>query len=183
MSKKWYIVQTYSGQENSVKDALERRVKSMNFEDKIFQVLSPEETYEETRKDGKKVEKTRKIFPGYIFVEFDVEEGGEVDDRAWFMVRNTPGVTGFLGSSGKGTKPNPVRKSEMDAILMRIGKIEKPTLEFKVGDKVEIIAGPFKGQVCEVSAVNEANQTVTVLTEMFGRFTPNELDATEVKAL
>ncbi len=181
MSKKWYIVQTYSGQENSVKDALERRIKSMNFEDKIFQVLCPEEEYEETRKDGKKVIKTRKIFAGYLFVEFEVD--GEVDDRAWFMVRNTPGVTGFLGSSGKGTKPNPVRKDEMDAILMKVGKIQKPTIEFKVGDKVEIINGPFRGQICEVSSINEANQTVTVLTEMFGRLTPNELAANDVKAI
>jgi len=180
MSKKWYIVQTYSGQENSVKEALERRIKSMNFEDKIFQVLSPEEQYEEIKKDGKKVVKTRKLFPSYLFVEFEVDK--EVDDRAWFMVRNTPGVTGFLGSSGKGTKPNPVRASEINDILMKIGKIEKPSIEFKAGDKVEVIAGPFTGQIGEVSNVNEATQTVTVLIDMFGRLTPTECEAKDVKA-
>lgn len=181
MAKKWYVVQTYSGQENSVKEALERRVKSMNFEDKIYQVLSPEEQYEETKKDGTKVTKTRKIYPGYLFIEFEVI--GEVDDKAWFMVRNTPGVTGFLGSSGKGTKPSPVRQSEMDAILMRMGKMEKPQFEFAAGDRVEIVAGPFKGQAVDVSSVNEANQIVTVLIDMFGRLTPTELPASDVKKI
>ncbi len=181
MSKKWYIVQSYSGQENSVKEALERRVKSMNFEDKIYQVLSPEETYEEIRKDGKKVQKTRKIYPGYLFVEFEVQD--EVDDKAWFMVRNTPGVTGFLGSSGQGTKPNPVRKSEMDQILMRMGRIEKPSFDFAVGDKVQIVSGPFKGQMSDISAINEATQVVTVLIDMFGRLTPTEVKVTEIKKL
>jgi transcriptional antiterminator NusG len=181
MAKKWYVVQTYSGQENSVKEALERRVKSMNFEDKIYQVLSPEESYEETKKDGKKVVKTRKIYPGYLFVEFEVID--EVDDKAWFMVRNTPGVTGFLGSSGKGTKPSPVRQSEMDSILMKMGKMEKPQFEFKAGDKVEVVNGPFKGQIVDVSSVNEATQIVTVLIDMFGRLTPTDFDAKDVKAL
>jgi transcriptional antiterminator NusG len=181
MSKKWYIVQTYSGQENSVKEALERRIKTMGFEDKIFQVISPEEQYEETRKDGKKVIKTRKLYPSYLFVEFEVEK--EVDDRAWFMVRNTPGVTGFLGSSGRGTKPNPVRASEINDILMKMGKIEKPSIDFAVGDKVSVAAGPFAGQSGEVSAVNEATQTVTVLIDMFGRLTPTDFDAKDIKAL
>jgi transcriptional antiterminator NusG len=181
MSKKWYIVQTYSGQENSVKEALERRIKTMGFEDKIFQVISPEEQYEETRKDGKKVIKTRKLYPSYLFVEFEVEK--EVDDRAWFMVRNTPGVTGFLGSSGRGTKPNPVRASEINDILMKMGKIEKPSIDFAVGDKVSVAAGPFSGQSGEVSAVNEATQTVTVLIDMFGRLTPTDFDAKDIKAL
>lgn len=181
MSKKWYIVQTYSGQENSVKEDLEHRIESMGFQDKVLQILSPDEEYEETKKDGKKVVKTRKMFPGYVFVEMEVEK--EVDEKAWFMVRNTPKVTGFLGSSGNGAKPNPVPQSEMNEILMKIGKIEKPTFDIKVGDKVLIINGPWKEQVAEVSQVNEEKGIVTVLVEMFGRLTPNELAISEVKKM
>lgn len=194
--KKWYIVQTYSGQENSVKEDLELQVKSRGFEDQILQIIAPDETYEETKVDKKgvtkKVTKTRKIYPSYLFVEIDVEEVMDpvtkvkkyiVDDEAWFMIRNTPGVTGFLGSSGRGTKPNPVRQSEMDGILMRIGKIQKSEFEFHVGDKVEVVVGPFAGQTGEISKVNEAKETVTVLLPMFGRLTPNDLVITDVKKL
>lgn len=181
MSRKWYIVQTYSGQEGSVKDDLERRIQSMGFQDKIYQILSPEETYEEIKKDGKKVQKTRKMFPGYIFVEMEVEH--EVDEKAWFMVRNTPKVTGFLGSSGNGTKPNPVPQSEMNEILMKIGQIQKPVYDLKVGDKVEITQGMWKDKVCEISAINEAREVVTVLLDMFGRQTPTEFSFSEVKKI
>ncbi len=181
MSKKWYIVQTYSGQENSVKEDLERRITSMGFEDKIYQILSPDEEYEEVKKDGKKVIKTRKMFPGYVFVEMEVEK--EVDERAWFMVRNTPKVTGFLGSSGNGTKPNPVPQSEMNEILMRIGKLEKPVYDFAVGDKVLITSGPWRDTVASISAVNQEKKIVTVLVEMFGRLTPNELSIESVKKI
>ena len=181
MAKKWYVVQTYSGQENSVKEALERRVKSMNFEDKIYQVLSPEESYEETKKDGKKVVKTRKIYPGYLFIEFEVID--EVDDKAWFMVRNTPKVTGFLGSSGGGTKPVPVPKDEMDAILNKLGLIVKPKLEFNVGDKVRVISGPFIDREYEIARVNEEKETIIVLSELFGTTVENELAFNEIKKI
>jgi transcriptional antiterminator NusG len=188
MSRKWYIAQTYSGQENSVKKDLERRIQSLGFQDKIYQILSPDEVYEDVKKvkvDGqtqeKKVQKTRKMFPGYIFVEMEVEK--EVDEKTWFMVRNTPGVTGFLGSSGNGTKPNPVPQYEMDEILMKIGQLEKPVFDFKVGDKVEVTSGPWKNQVCEISAVNQEKNIVTVLIDMFGRLTPTELGFDEVKKL
>lgn len=179
MSKKWYIVQTYSGQENSVVKDLENRRKSMGFEDKILQVMSPDEEYEETKKDGSKVIKVRKMFPGYVFVEMEVEK--EVDERAWFMIRNTPKVTGFLGSSGNGAKPNPVPQTEMETLLIRIGKLEKPTFDLQIGDNVLIVAGPWKDQVCSISAVNQEKQIVTVLVEMFGRLTPTELAFNEVK--
>ncbi len=194
--KKWYIVQTYSGQENSVKDDLEKQVKSRGFENTIFQIIAPEVKYEETKTNKKgvvtKVEKSRKIYPSYLFVEIEVEEQIDpatkvkkyvVDDEAWFMIRNTPGVTGFLGSSGKGTKPNPVRQSEMDQILISIGKKEKKEFEFKVGDKVEVVTGPFAGQIGEISKVNEAKEVVTVLLPMFGRLTPNDLVVTDVKKI
>lgn len=181
MSKKWYIVQTYSGQENSVKDDLEHRIESMGFQDKILQILSPDEEYEEEKKDGKKVIKQRKMFPGYVFVEMEVDK--EVDERAWFMVRNTPKVTGFLGSSGNGTKPNPVPQSEMNEILLRIGKMEKPSFEFNVGDKVLITTGSWRDTIALISAINPEKEMVTVLVEMFGRLTPLELNFSEVKKI
>ncbi len=179
MSKKWYIVQTYSGQENSVTEDLKHRSISMGFKDIILDVISPDETYEETKKDGTKVTKTRKMFPGYVFVLMEVEK--EVDERAWFMIRNTQKVTGFLGSSGNGTKPNPVPQSEMDVILMRMGVLEKPRFEIGLGDKVLIINGPWRDQIASVSAINEEKQIITVLVEMFGRLTPTELAFDEVK--
>ena len=112
--KRWYVVTTYSGFENSVKQDLERRMESMNMTHLIYQVLVPEEVEEVTDKKGNVKQKVNKMFPGYVFVEMEVE--GEMDEKAWFMVRNTPKVTGFLGSSGGGTKPVPVPKDEMDEI-------------------------------------------------------------------
>ena len=153
----------------------------MNMTHLIYQVLVPEEVKEVVDKKGKKKEKVEKLFPGYVCVEMEVDK--EMDEDAWFMVRNTPGVTGFLGSSGRGTKPNPVRASEINDILMKMGKIEKPSIEFTVGQKVTIISGLFSGQSGEVSAVNEATQTVTVLIDMFGRLTPTDFDAKDLKAL
>lgn len=164
--KRWYIVTTYSGYENSVKQDLERRRESMNMQDLIFQVLVPEEVKEVVDKKGKKKEKVEKLFPGYVFVEMEVD--GEMDEDAWFMVRNTPKVTGFLGSSGGGTKPVPVPKSEMDAILDKLGLIQKPSFEISVGDKVEIVSGAFSGTVAEVVAVNIEKRTITIPVALFG---------------
>lgn len=181
MSKKWYIVQTYSGQENSVVEDLNHRTESMGFQNIIIQAMSPDEEYEDVKKDGKKVIKTRKMFPGYVFVEMEVDK--EVDERAWFMIRNTQKVTGFLGSSGNGAKPNPVPQSEMNELLMRMGKIEKPTFDFKVSDKVLITNGIWKNQIATVSAINGEKAIITVLVEMFGRLTPTELSFTDVQKI
>ncbi len=164
--KRWYIVTTYSGYENSVKQDLERRRESMNMTDLIYQVLVPEEIKEVVDKKGKKKEKVEKLFPGYVFVEMEVE--GEMDEDAWFMVRNTPKVTGFLGSSGGGTKPVPVPKAEMDAILDKLGLIQKPTFDINVGDKIEVTSGAFIGTVGEVLAVNMEKKTVTIPVALFG---------------
>ena len=182
MARKWYIVQTYSGQENSVKQDLERRIESMGFQDKILTILSPDEEYEDQKKDGTKVVKTRKMFPGYIFVEIEVEK--EVDDHSWFMIRNTPKVTGFLGSSGKGTKPNPVPQAEINQILLRIGQIEKDEFAILVGDKVEVVSGPWRTKVGPVTDVNTEKSIVTVLIEMFaGASIPTEFSFDEVKKI
>lgn len=177
--RRWYIVTTYSGYENSVKTDLERRRESMNMQDLIYQVLVPEEIEEVVDKKGKKKQKVNKLFPGYVFVEMEVED--QMDEDAWFMVRNTPKVTGFLGSSGGGTKPVPVPKDEMDGILRQLGIISKPKFEIEVGNQVEVISGSFAGRICEVSQVNEEKQIVTVLVEMFGRNTPMEFPFDQVK--
>lgn len=180
MSRRWYIVQTYSGYENSVKQDLDRRIESMDMKELIYQVIIPEEEQETVKKDGTKVKKMVKMFPGYIFVEMEVDK--EVDERAWFMVRNTPKVTGFLGSSGGGTKPVPLPQEEVNEILRKTGKLEKPILDMAVGNKVTITAGPFAGRFGEVSSINEEKGIVTVLVELFaGRSTHMEFEIAKVK--
>ena len=141
-------------------------METMNMTDKIYQVIVPEETTQVVDKKGKKKEKVTKMFPGYVFVEMEVDK--EMDEKAWFMIRNTPKVTGFLGSSGGGTKPVPVPVDEMNRILISLGMVEKPSFELKVKDKIEVIEGPFSGRVFEIAAVNEETEEVTVLVELFG---------------
>lgn len=170
----WYAVQTYSGQENSVKVNLERRIESMQMEDKIFQVVIPEEIQQEKRSDGTTKEKLVKIYPGYVFIEMIVT------DDSWFVVHNTPGVTGFLGSSGGGTKPIPLPPEEINPILKRVGIIQKPKLDVKIGQKVRVTAGPFANQVGQVDSIDHEKEVLTVLVEMFGRETPAELTFDEI---
>jgi transcriptional antiterminator NusG len=179
MSRRWYVATTYSGFENSVKQDLERRMESMNMTHLIYQVLVPEETIEVVNKKGEKKEKVQKRFPGYVFIEMEVEK--EMDENAWFMVRNTPKVTGFLGSSGGGTKPVPVPRDEMDEILRTLGMITKPKFELNVGEFAQIIDGSFLGMKGEISQINEDKEIVTVLVEMFGRPTPMEFKFNQVK--
>lgn len=174
-TRRWYIIQTYSGFENSVKDDLESRIESMGMKDYIFQVLLPEETVIETAKDGKTKEKIKKMFPGYIFVEMIVT------DESWFVVRNTPKVTGFLGSSGGGTKPVPLPPDEINALLLKLGRIEKPVLEFAVEDKVTILNGPFAGIDSTILSIDEEKGTVEVTVEMMGRKTSIDLAFKDVK--
>ena len=164
--KRWYIVGTYSGFENAVKQDLEKRRETMNMTDKVYQVLVPEETVEVTDKKGKVKTKVNKLYPGYVFVEVEVE--GEMDEKVWFMIRNTPKVTGFLGSSGGGTKPVPVPVDEMNRILVSLGMATRPKFEFNVGDKIEVVDGPFSGRVANIAAINEETEEVIVLVEMFG---------------
>ena len=175
--RRWYIIQTYSGFENSVKEDLERRIETMGQQDYIFNVLIPEEEYEDEKKDGTKVIKKRKMFPSYVFVEMIVTE------KSWFIVRNTPKVTGFLGSSGGGTKPVPLTPEEYIPILRNAGVSLETQLNFKVGDTVQVMVGTFAGQEVVVEAIDHENQMVTVLVEFFGRQTPQDLHFDEVKAL
>jgi transcriptional antiterminator NusG len=173
--RRWYVCQTYSGYENSVKLNLERRIESMQMEDKIFQVMIPEEIRVEKKADGTTKEKLVKIFPGYVFIEM------WVTDDSWFVVRNTPGVTGFLGSSGGGTKPVPLPPEEINPILKKAGLMEIPKFDMEVGEKVRVVTGPFNTQIGEIETIDEDHQTVTVLVDMFGRQTPVELGFEDIE--
>ena len=174
-STRWYIVQTYSGYENAVKTDLLRRVESMGMQDFIFRVVVPEETVIEKKADGKEKEKVKQLFPGYVFVEMIVT------DESWFVVRNTPRVTGFLGSSGGGTKPVPLAPDEIKQILLKVGIISKPTYMHLLGKTVEIISGTWLGLKGVVVSVDDDQEKLTVDLDLFGRATPTEFDVIEVK--
>ena len=176
--KKWYVVNTYSGHESKVKEKLEMRAQSMNMEDKICRVIIPEETVKETMKDGSIKEKTRKMFPGYILVEMIMT------DEAWYIVRNTPGVTGFIGSSGKGAKPTPLKPQEIDKILINMGLSRMDAdAELNIGTKVSIVDGPFKGMEGSVNAIDKENSKLTVLIDLFGQETPVEVELFQVSIM
>lgn len=175
--KEWYVVNTYAGHENRVKEKLIRRVETMNLQDCLFRIIVAEETEIEF-KNGKQVEKVHNLFPGYLFVEMIMT------DEAWYIVRNTPGVTGFIGSSGGGAKPFPVAKEEIDVILNRLGMTErKIQLDFVVGDRVKILTGPFQGFEATVESLDDAHQIAVVLTMYFGRETPVEIGYAEIEKL
>ncbi len=169
VNKEWYVVNTYAGHERTVKENLQRRAETMGLEDNLFRILVAEETEIEI-KNGKTVEKLKNLFPGYLFVEMIMT------DDAWYVVRNTPGVTGFIGSSGGGAKPFPVSPEEIDSILRRMGMSDrKIVVGFKVGDRVKITNGPFSGVEGVVDSMNDDAQTAMVLTILFGRETPTEV--------
>ena len=175
MDKKWYVVNTYSGHEKKVQEKLLMRANSMNMEDYIFRVIVPERTEVEV-KDGVTKEKVKKLFPGYILVEMIMT------DEAWFVVRNTPGVTGFIGSSGKGAKPTPLQPYEVDKILgnMGISRMDVDT-ELSVGSKVKIIAGPFQGMFGTVDLVDLPSSKVNVLVDLFGQETSVEVELSQIE--
>ena len=177
MDKKWYVVNTYSGHEKKVQEKLLMRASSMNMEDYIFRVIVPEQTEVEV-KDGVTKEKVKKLFPGYVLVEMIMT------DEAWFVVRNTPGVTGFIGSSGKGAKPTPLQPYEVDKILNSMGMsrvdISKDLTE---GRKVKIISGPFKDMMAKIDSVDLKEQKLTVLVDLFGQETSVEVDMQEVEIM
>ncbi|NLW17303.1 MAG: transcription termination/antitermination protein NusG [Firmicutes bacterium] len=172
MDKKWYVIHTYSGYENKVKTNLEKRVQSMEMEDKLFRVLVPMEDEVEVARDGKKKLVKKKVFPGYVLVEMIVT------DDSWYVVRNTPGVTGFVGA---GTKPIPLEEHEIRRILRQLGGEEvKVRIDFEVGESVRIISGPFENFTGIIEEINQERQKVKVRVSLFGRETPVELDYTQV---
>ena len=177
MDKKWYVVNTYSGHENKVKEKLEMRTVSMGMEDYIFRVIVPEEKVIE-EKNGVKKEKIKKLVPGYILVEMIMT------DEAWFVVRNTPGVTGFIGSSGKGAKPFPLQPYEVDKILndMGMSRLEVNT-DLKEGTLVKVISGPFSGMEGKVDSVDKDNNKLIVLLDLFGQETSVEVEFSQIEKI
>ena len=170
--RRWYVIHTYSGYEENVAENLKQRVESLDMEDKIFNVLIPTEKKIKI-KNGKRKISEEKVFPGYILVEM------EVTDESWYIVRNTPNVTGFIGT---GTVPTPIGEDEVKALQKRMG-VEDPKFQINVneGDLVMINEGPFKNMEGKVIAIDEAKGKVKVSVSMFGRETPVELDFLQIK--
>ncbi|WP_027726416.1 transcription termination/antitermination protein NusG [Tuberibacillus calidus] len=175
MEKNWYVVHTYSGYENKVKANLEKRVESMGMSDKIFRILVPME--EETEiKNGQKKTAMKKVFPGYVLAEMIMT------DDSWYVVRNTPGVTGFVGSSGGGSKPTPLLPEEVDAILKKMGiQDKKVEVDFALKEQVRVKEGPFADFVGTIEEIDKEKGKVKVHVNMFGRETPVELDFDQVE--
>lgn len=174
LGRNWYAVHTYAGYEDAVARNLKQRIESLGMEDQIFQVVVPKEKKIRI-KGGKRQVFEDKIYPGYVLVEMIVT------DASWYVVRNTPRVTGFVGS---GITPVPLAKEEIDVLFSRMGK-EEPThkIDVGVGDPVRITDGPFKDFEGKISEVDEARGKIKVLVSMFGRETPVELDFLQVKKL
>ena len=170
---KWYVIHTYSGYENKVLQTLEQKDKSMGLENVINRILIPMED-EIDVKDGKKRTVKRKVFPGYVLIEM------EVNDRSWYVVRNTPGVTGFVGSA---TKPIPLEPKEVERILgkQEVESEPKTHISVEVGEEVRITEGPFENCIAVVTEVNEEKGTVKGLVNMFGRETPVEVDYSQIE--
>ncbi|MEG0276270.1 MAG: transcription termination/antitermination protein NusG [Coprobacillus sp.] len=173
--RRWYVVNTYSGHENKVKENLEKRIESMGMQDCLFNIVIPEHVETEI-KDGKKINKTKNMFPGYVLVEMIMT------DEAWYVVRNTSGVTGFIGSSGGGAKPFPLQKHEVDPILKKMG-IQTSLVEvnYTVGDEVKVLSGPFAGKQGKVDSIDLEKEVATVLVDFLGNATPMEVELIQLE--
>lgn len=174
---KWYVVHTYSGYENKVKANIEKTVENRNLQDQVLEVIVPLETVVEI-KNGSKKSAMKKMFPGYVLINM------VMSDDSWYVVRNTRGVTGFVGP---GSKPVPLTPSEIKSLGIDIPGMEpaKPTVQFagKVGDQVMILSGAWENTVGEIKSINDGKQCLTINVEMFGRETPVEIDFTDVKLM
>lgn len=172
--RRWYAIHTYSGYEDNVARNLMQRVESLGFENKIFTVLVPKEKKIRI-KGGKRETVEEKIYPGYVLVEM------LVDDDSWYVVRNTPNVTGFIGA---GTVPTPLANEEVESLLKRMG-VEEPKykIDVAVGDRVKITDGPFKDFDGKIAEVDMEKGRIKVLVTIFGRETPVELDFLQIKKL
>ncbi len=172
--KHWYVIHTYSGYEDAVAKNLKQRIESLGMDDKIFNVIVPKEKKIKIR-DGKRKTTEEKIYPGYVLVEMIVT------DDSWYVVRNTPNVTGFVGA---GTTPVPVSEGEINSLMKRMG-VEAPQykIEVQIGDLVKITDGPFKDFDGKVSEIDEEKGRIKVLVNMFGRDTPVELDSLQIKKI
>jgi transcriptional antiterminator NusG len=170
--RRWYVLHTYSGYEDNVKHNLEQRIESFDMRDKIFGVMVPKEKKIKI-KNGKRTNIEEKIFPGYVLVDMIVT------DDSWYVVRNTPNVTGFIGS---GTTPTPIDQKEIESLLKRVNAGEpQQKIDVEIAEVVRIVDGPFKNFEGKVSAVDHERGRIKVMVSMFGRETPVELDALQVK--
>jgi len=175
--KGWYVIHTYSGYEKKVEQNLQSRMTSMGMEENIFEILVPEREVIET-KNGERESKMKKSFPGYVLIQMIMS------DDAWYVVRNTPGVTGFVGSHGQGSKPSPLLDEEIDSVMRSIGvNPRKVEIDLEIGEHVEITDGAFQGMEGVVEDFDEDKAQVTVSVEMFGRETDAELSYSQVKQL
>lgn len=178
--KQWYVVNTYSGHERNVADYLEKRRDSMMLQDYVFRIVVAEYTEPVLNKDGKPTNrvKTKNLYPGYVFIEMIMT------DDAWFMVRNTPGVTGFVGSSGGGTKPFPIPREEIEPVLKRMN-IEDADMysDYEVGDVVRVLSGTFEGSEGKIDIVDTENSEVTISIIFFGRTTPITVKFLEIEKI
>jgi len=192
IEKKWYMIHTYSSYEKKVKADLEKRIQTLELTDKVFRIVVPEEEIKEV-KNGKEKIVFRKLFPGYVMIEMEAvrEETNDgiwysVDSDAWYVIRNTNGVTGFVGI---GSDPIPMEDEEVTTILRFLGEEgeektelkEEIIIDFKIGDMVELLEGGFAGSVGEVNNIDLEHGKVKIMIDMFGRMTPVEIGVNEVK--
>ena len=177
MKKEWYVVNTVTGYEYKVKEKLEMMINSMGLNNNIYRVVVPEQKIIDV-KNGVKKEKIKKMFPGYVLVEM------VMSDEAWYIVRNTQGVTGFIGSSGKGAKPIPLLPSEVDSILgnMGLSRVDV-TKELETGKKVRILDGPFKNMEGTIESVDMKTQKLNVNVDLFGQVTSIEVDLADIESI
>ena len=177
MKKEWYVVNTVTGYEYKVKEKLEMMINSMELQNNIYRVVVPEQKIVEV-KNGVKKERVKKMFPGYVLVEM------VMSDEAWYIVRNTQGVTGFIGSSGKGAKPIPLLPHEVDSILgsMGLSRIDV-TKELEIGKKVKILDGPFKDMEGTIESVDMKTQKLNVNVDLFGQVTKVEVDLSDISGI
>ena len=177
MKKEWYVVNTVTGYEYKVKEKLDMMISSMGLQNNIYRVVVPEQKIVEV-KNGVKKERVKKMFPGYVLVEM------VMSDEAWYIVRNTQGVTGFIGSSGKGAKPIPLLPHEVDSVLgtMGLSRIDV-TKELEVGKKVKILDGPFKDMEGTIESVDMKQQKLNVNVDLFGQITSIEVDLQDIESI
>ena len=171
LEAQWYVVHTYSGYENKVKGNIENTIKNRNLQDQILEVSVPVEEVIEITKTGKKKQVQRKVFPGYVLIHMIM------NDDTWYVVRNTRGVTGFVGP---GSKPVPLTDEEMNNLGIKKTNI---ACDYKLGDMVMAITGVWENTVGNIKSINEGKQTVTIMVEMFGRETPVELGFAEIRRM
>ncbi len=177
---RWYVINTYSGHENKVKANIERRIVTMNRQASIHRIVVPTEKVVETNKDGQKIQTERRTLPGYVLISMDMG-----DDDAWLLIKNTPGVTGFVGATKNDDhRPPPLSPGEVDSLLHTATETRvKVRAEFTVGESVKVISGPLSDFTGEIAEINAEQGRVKVLVSIFGRETPAELSFEQVKKL